>query len=331
MLDTDTFLTELYVMADDFCKSRPQPARTPGVSPSLCCSEVITLSVFGQWGHFTSERAFYRWAQRHLRTHFPKLPNRSQFNRLQRACYGEMVAFWQHLTLQLRPEIKSDAGAAAGDGAGGYYEALDATAVATRHVSRRGNGHLVGEVNKGLASRLGWYTGFYLLASSDPHGVITGWGVGDASCKDQKLAQSFLQARAQPHPALPTVGQAPPEGSFYLTDSGFQGRELHEHWLHDLHAQVITPPQRVGGPGKTPWKIPWQESGLRRWIASLRQIIETVFGKLHHVFRLRDERPHSLDGFLTRLAAKITLHNFCIFLNRKLDRPDLAFADLWNW
>jgi hypothetical protein len=76
--------------------------------------------------------------------------------------------------------------------------------------------------------------------------------------------------------------------------------------------------------------LPW-DRGLRRWIASARQIIETVFDKLHHTFRLRDERPHLLDGFQVRLAAKITLHNFCIFLNRSLGRKNLQFADLWDW
>jgi len=31
------------------------------------------------------------------------------------------------------------------------------------------------------------------------------------------------------------------------------------------------------------------------------------------------------------LAAKVALHNFCIWLNRQLGRPDLAFADLIDW
>jgi hypothetical protein len=320
MLDTNTFLTELYVMADDFCKTLPAPAPTPGANPSLSRSEVLTLCVFGQWRHFACERDFYRWALRHLRPYFPSLPHLSQFNRLQRACYAELVEFWQHLTHSLHPQDTQ-----------GYYEALDATAVAIRHVSRRGSGHLVGQADKGLASRLGWYTGFYVLASSDPTGVFTGWGVAPASCKDQPLAETFFQARHTPVPRLPQVGKALPEGGFYLTDSGFQGKELHQHWLVDYKAEVITPPQRVGGPGKSPWKVPWRQSGLRHWIASLRQIIETAFGKLQHVFRLRDERPHTLEGFMTRLAAKFTLHNFCILLNRKYGRPNLAFADLWSW
>jgi hypothetical protein len=327
MLDTDTFLTTLYVMTDDFCKAHLPPEVAPGPDASLTRSEVLTLTIFGQWRHFASERDFYKWAKRHLGGPghaFPKLPHRSQFNRLERAHYASLVAFWQHLTGLLRPSDLS-----------GYYEALDATAVPTRYVNRRGNGWLLGQADKGLGSRVGWYCGFYLLASADAHGVFTGWGFGAASAKDQPLATTFLQARASGDARLPTVGEALPPDGFYLSDSGFTGQELHRQWFQAYGAEVLTPPQRTGGPGHQPWHELWTR-GLRRWIAGLRQIIETVFAKLHfaklhHVFRLRDERPHTVEGFMTRLAGKITLHNFCIYLNRQLNRPDLAFADLWSW
>jgi hypothetical protein len=32
-----------------------------------------------------------------------------------------------------------------------------------------------------------------------------------------------------------------------------------------------------------------------------------------------------------RLAARVALHNFCIWLNERLGRPRLAFADLLGW
>ena len=35
MMDTDTILTTLYVMADDFCKYQLPPEKTPGPKPSL--------------------------------------------------------------------------------------------------------------------------------------------------------------------------------------------------------------------------------------------------------------------------------------------------------
>ena len=74
------------------------------------------------------------------------------------------------------------------------------------------------------------------------------------------------------------------------------------------------------------WSKDW-----RRWLAGLRQIIETIYDKLLNTFRLARERPHALDGFQARLAAKVALHNFCIWLNGQLRREPLAFADLLDW
>ncbi len=60
MMDQDTFLTTLYVMIDDFCQSEGfQEKPRPGPPASLCCSEVVTLAVFGKWAQFPSERVFY--------------------------------------------------------------------------------------------------------------------------------------------------------------------------------------------------------------------------------------------------------------------------------
>ena len=74
MVDTDTFLTALYVMADDFCKSQSPPGCTPGPKASLTRSEVVTLVIFSQWARFRSERDFYRYAAWRLRSAFPHSP-----------------------------------------------------------------------------------------------------------------------------------------------------------------------------------------------------------------------------------------------------------------
>jgi hypothetical protein len=66
-------------------------------------------------------------------------------------------------------------------------------------------------------------------------------------------------------------------------------------------------------------------------LASIRQIVETVTEKLHHTFRLQRERPHDSSDLHARLTAKIALHNFCIWLNQQLARPNLAFNDLSDW
>lgn len=309
MLTPDTFLLTLYVAVDDFCKEhRPLPPHR-GPEAGLSVSEVVTLSIYAQWRHFRSERAFARHAEHHLLSAFPGLPERSQLNRLIRSHEPATTAFFLHLASQLTPE-------------GAPYEALDGTAVAVRNAKRRGEGWLAGQADLGYSNRLGWYEGFYLLASVTPEGVLTGFGYAPASAKDQTVAETFFAARAQPQDRLRSVGSSHPDR--YVTDKGFEGWKRHRQWRDDYGATVVCAPKR------STKRVRWSKP-LRRWVASIRQIIETVNNCLHNVFRLDSERPHALDGFQARLGATCALHNFCIWLNRQFGRPSLAFADLVDW
>lgn len=309
MIDLDTFLTTLYVMVDDFCQSQGwHEKHRPGPAASLSCSEVVTLAVFGQWGQFPSERAFYRYALGHLRAAFPSLPEREQFNRLQRSYRDAIVAFSLFLVQQMQAQEC-------------LYEALDSSGIPTRDAKRRGSGWLAGQADIGWSNRIGWYEGFHLLTSITPIGVITGFGFAAASCNDHPLAETFFASRQRPSPHLSTVG-APAKG-VYVADKGFAGDQLHRRWQALYGAEVVSVPHQRS---KEKWSKAW-----RRWLAGLRQIVETIYDKLLNTFRLARERPHVLDGFQARLAAKVALHNFCIWLNLQLGRDPLAFADLLEW
>lgn len=308
-MNVDTFLTELYVMVDDYCKAKVAPRKAPGPAPSLSQSEVVTLAMFAQWNLFESERAFYRYADRHLRPYFPTLPARSQLNRMVRAVSTTIIRFGLFLASLMRR-------------ADDVYEPLDTMGCRTRNRNRRGRSWLAGLADIGRCNRLGWYEGFHVMTSITPTGVITGFGIAPASTKEQPFAETFLAARACQHPRLPEVGQ--PFFGWYVADNGFCGRKRHERWARDYGAIVITPPQRH----RT--RHPWPKH-LRRWHASIRQIVETVHEKLLCAFRLDRDRPHDLYGFRARLAATVSLHNFCIWLNLKLGRNRLEFADLLDW
>ena len=311
MLDPDTFLTTLYVTCDDFFQGEDAPLR-PGRPAALSRSEVVTLALFGQWFGFGGERGYWRWAGRHLRGAFPTLPARAQFNRLLRAAQNDLARFAVALA-----EVLGAAFAA--------YEALDSTGAATRHAKRRGEGWLWGQADIGHSNALGWFEGLRVLAACTPEGVITGFCVAAASCHDAPLAEDFLSARhAGGQGILPTVG-APAAGP-YAADKGLEGRERHARWKERLGVQMWCAPKRHRHQAVHPWP-----KAARRWLAGKRQIIETVFDKLQNTFGLRRERPHCLNGFAARLAARVGLHNFCIYLNRLLGRLNLAFADLVDW
>lgn len=308
MIDLDTFLTTLYVLVDDSIKSQPPTAPHPGPLASLSESEVVTLVMLSQWKQFPSERIFVRYALKHLRRAFPTMPHRSQLNRLIRAAHDRIVAVGQTLVTLLGSATQP-------------YEVLDGMGVAVRNNRRIGPGWLDGMANTGWSNRLGWYDGFHVLTAVDPHGVVTGYGVAPASTKEQPYTDDFLAARAYPEVRLPMVGD--PAAGPYVADRGFEGRARHRHWFVDFGAEVLAPPRNDR---KHPWPADW-----RAYHAHLRQIVEVAHGKWTEQFRLDDERPHTVAGFLARLAAIAALHNACIWINRQLGRAPLAFADLIDW
>jgi len=310
MVDVDTFLTTLYVMVDDFCQSH-SPTKKPGPQASLCASEVITLAIFARWGRFSSERDFYRYARTCLCNAFPTLPDRSQFNRSVRSNTELIEAFILHLIALLEMQRCRRP-----------YEALDSSAMPTPDCKRRGHGWLAGQADIGWSNSLGWYEGFSLLSAVDSSGVITGFCFGAASTAEQQMAETFFAMRARPNRRLISVGSA--AAGPYIADKGFEGAENHLRWLESYGAHIIHPPKRNSR--KRSWSKP-----LRRWVAGIRQIVESVYEKLFNTFGLWRERPHELQGLRSRLAARVALHNFCIWLNDQLGRPRLAFADLLGW
>src|SRR5215216_5654196 len=304
MLDVDTFLTILYVMVDDLCQTHASQQRRPGPPASLSESEVITLTICARWSRFSSERDFYRYAEAHLRAAFPTLPDRSQFNRLVRFYAEDIEEIAVKLGVMLEDEVHP-------------YQALDSSAMPVRDAKRRGHGWLAGQADIGWSNSIGWYEGFSLLTATDPTGVITGFCFGSASTADQPLAETFFNVRANPNPRLKSVGLA--FLGAYVADKGFEGEENHRRWFESYGADVIHPPKRNSRKGS------WSKR-LRKWLASIRQIVESVYDKLFNTFGLWRERPHELEGLRARLAARVALHNFCIWLNDQLGRSRMAFA-----
>jgi hypothetical protein len=135
------------------------------------------------------------------------------------------------------------------------------------------------------------------------------------------MAETFFAVRARPNRRLPSAGSV--SSGPYITDKGFEGADNHRRWRESYRACIIHPPKRNS-------LNPWSKR-LRRWVAGIRQIVETVYEKLFNTFGLWRERPHEIQGLRARLAARVALHNFCVWLNQQLGRPRLAFADLLEW
>jgi hypothetical protein len=309
MPDFETVVIAVYLLVDAFVQEEvPPESPHVGRPPGLCRAEVLTLALIAQLDRFASERAFARFAHTRLRALFPGLPDRSELNRSFRHHTDALTRFGSWCARRLGAQAAP-------------YEILDTTAWPLRNAKRRGAGTLADVVAIGRSLRLGWFAGVRVLLAVTPEGIITGCEVAPGNTQDRTLADTFLAERVAPVQTLPGVGRA--GSGMYLADTGFAGRAAQQRWATCYAAHVAAPPQ--------PDSHDRWSASRQRWHRSARQIVETVFQRLLQGLRLERERPRTLGGVRTRLAAKVGVHNALICWNRHTGQPDLAAAEVIGW
>jgi hypothetical protein len=239
------------------------------------------------------------------------LPDRSQFNRLVRSQERLIEEVALHLATAMEAQRCP-------------CQALDSSAMPGRDAKRRGEGWLAGRADIGWSNSLGWYEGFRLLVATVPTGVVRGFGFCAASATDQQVAETFFAIRHRPNSRLPSVGSAA-WGPYVAYPRALKAKKtIGAGWNATGHASSTRPSAEQP-------QAELAQAPEERWVAGIRQIVESVYNKLFNTFGLWRERPHELSGLRARLAARVALHNFCMWLNEQLGRPRLAFADLLEW
>jgi hypothetical protein len=135
------------------------------------------------------------------------------------------------------------------------------------------------------------------------------------------LAERFFALRARLNSRLQSVGSAALRS--YVVDKSFEGEDDYRRWLDRYGAQLICPPKRTESKRRWPKR-------LGRWAASIRQVVETVYDKLHNTFGLRRERPHDMRAGCGRGGGEGGSDNFCIWLNEQLWRPLPRSPPCWT-
>jgi len=336
-MDMDTFLTTLYVVVDDWYKREIGQRRHVGARERMSDSEVMTVALAGQWRvgvSWRSERGVVRWMQEHGRGWFPTMLGRSAFNARVRELWGLFIRLQQVVGTWLRNAEEA-------------YECVDLMPLVamSNGQHKREAGHWLWESQAGHGgTHGGFFVGDHLLASVTPHGVVTGWLVGNAAINDRWLLSAFLSARAgcpelveppaashasraeRPIPpvghigAFQAVGQA--RTGVYLADKGFNSQRWRTLWASRYAATVLSIP-----PARDAQRTTWSRNDCL-WLAAHRQIVDTTFARLALVFDIQHLNAHSRWGQYTRLAAKIAAYHLALWFNALLGRPLGALATL---
>jgi len=338
-LDLDTFLTTVYCIVDDLYKEHFAPLKPVrrGRKPRLSDSEVLTLALIAQWQEGRSESAFLRYAHNHWRSYFPQLLSQSAFNRRARDLAGVLCRLGV-LAAQQAGKLLAH---------GPAYQALDGVAVPLMRRCRGDRHRLFAEeaaIGRG-GSDGEWYYGVKLLLSVEAAGLITGFVFAPANTAEHWLAEALLCWRCYPQAAAPKAQQleallgpshkrggtrvgptgpiacpwsaGQPWHGAYVADLGFRGKHWAQHWQSHYGARVLTRADYAHLACQ-------QRRRWTRWLAGLRQVVETVNGCLSEVLGLKFPRARSFWSLLTRISAKVAAFNIAVHINLLCHRPTFS-------
>lgn len=295
-IDQNTVLTVMFTLVDEIMKE-PKIAnhlKRPGINPNLSDSEIITLALYQELIGENREDHFYRLHQEELKSYFPKLNERSRYNRRKRDLHRVFLAVRLSLaaTLNLR-EVKA--------------VAIDSAPVPVIGYKRdkKHSDFTNGEYGY-CSSKTLKYFGYKLHTLVSFCGSIIDFCLTGAAPYDDQVVEEFLDKNKE------NVNEV-------VGDKAYVSGKLKKLLREQMGIFLYSP--RKKNAKNTP-----QHSSKKQNKARL--MVETVNAQLQEQFKLSKHYAKSWWGFMTRIAAKMTAHTMGQVINLILGKPKLALANL---
>lgn len=276
-------IIEIFVKVDDFSIEFEQEIKNHRISDfkntktrnrkaSLCESEIITILIAFQSGHFTNLKHFYlQHICVYFKDYFPGLVSYNRFVELQQRVAIPMMLFLKTKCL--------------GESSGINF--IDSTHVKVCH-NRRIHNH---KVFKGAAERgqcsIGWFYGFKLHLIINDKGEILSFYLtkGNVDDRNIKLMTSMTEK---------IFGKL-------FGDKGYISKALSDLlWGNGI--QMITKPRK----NMKEFNISQSDKILLR----KRAIIECVYDELKNICKLQHTRHRSINNFLFNIMGALCAYSF---------------------
>jgi len=281
----------MYVVVDELWPGVAPLCRRPGPAPECSDSELVTMVLVGESRGWDEETDLVReWQAR--RDLFPRVPERSRFNRRRRALAPAINALRQ-ATLRLL-DLAADRQCA--------IDSLPVPALSFHLVpgsSAVGHWKEHGAAFGKVATKKQTIFGYKLQLLVTLNGVILDFLLAPANVNDLEAGAELL---AKHHDLL------------VLGDKAYLSAPIADELSATAGIALLTVPrtnQRA--------QLPQALAALHtRW----RQIVETVNGQLATLVHMEENHAHSFDGLTARLYSKLTAHTLDVYLNRLLGDHD---------
>ena len=292
--------TYVYVLIDDLYQAVIAPHdRRPGPRGACSESEIVTLTLVAELTGQDEEGPFLAYLRRNYPTLFPRLPERTRYNR-RRRCLSEVT---NRLRIALLQRLLGRWDASERDLC--VIDSLPVPVVGFAHA--RGRHRWYGEAAYGYnAAKKQTFYGFKLHLLATQTGVVLDFALVPANRTDGDLTAQLLSATAR----LVVLG-----------DKAYRNAPLQAALAHRSAVVLLTPRRANQPPDPTPHP-------LTPLLSTLRQAIETLGAQLAGQFQMERNRATSVAGLCARVQAKLTAHTIGVYLNEWLGQPSRALAAL---
>jgi len=290
----DLFIVCFVIIDDLYKRFIPDKVKhRPGLSPILSDSEIITIVIIGELFGMDVEIRWYTFVKQLYLHLFPKLNERSRFNRRRRDLSKVINLLRARLS-----EILSDPD--------DPWRIIDSFPVEIANWGRRSRVRVARD--KGgfgiVQSKQVHFFGFRLHLLTTLEGLVDTFVLAPANASDITLAPEVMEGRTD---------------LLVLGDKIYSSPPLAEE-MRKSGIKMVALVNRQ-------WHKPLPRA-TERLIKSVRQMIETVGSQMTQVLHIERNLAKSERGIETRIAGKLLSHTLGYFLNQLLGRPPLKLAGL---
>lgn len=284
-IDIETVFTIVFVLVDDWYQTYGVHLLKGkrGAKPEFSDSEVITLMIMMDFIPFPAERQFWGFIRANYLYLFPRLIDRSQFNRRSRRLRLVVEAFRRYLVSEW-----------------GATEAtvllLDTKPIPVMGYKRsKRHSDFAGQAAYGVCkSRNMKYFGFKLVLLTTLDGIPVAFELVPANTDERDAAEEVL---------------AFTWNSDIIGDKGFLGKDWQQDQL-DWHGNRVWTSKRVNQKQQN-------DPEFDRWLNSVRERVEGAFNEIQNTGRnLERLLAKTVVGLGTRVIAKMTSHIVKLVLRR---------------
>ena len=281
----EDFILLIFVLTDELYKKVAPDSvkfRSNIEKALLSDSEIITIAMCGELIGVDSEKAWFSFVKRNLRHLFPKMCDRTRFNRTRRNLLQVMNLIFNELSSCLKDE----------------FLIADSFPL---EVCKFGRAHFCksfktdGATYGYCASKKQTYFGYKIHVITTVDGATMVFDITPANVDDRNGLRDMVSDYTEPH--------------YIFGDKGYIDKNLEEE-LH-LIAQKLLTLKRDNAKNNL-------SDDERQFILKYRKRIETVFSQLTEQLNIERVRAKTFRGLSARLLTKFLAFNFCLFRRDKM-------------